>query len=672
MYVGGIQSKMITFVFSDNTKIKNTDNHEYYFEGDWQPARNIAERAMALCFKHQKPIPNIFDGKTYDNRLSWFKKTYDNEAGNRQIRLFKNFYYYKRKNKADKITQTCSSGIFREQRKQALRKSHRLQSFKQFIREFGVGYLERKRSTFFEKLKGIQKRTRTQKSYNWGERVELEVKRVSNTGDTSKIQSQSLYQKNVINRVRGERIDNKGYCSKKELDAFEIKINDIIEINFENSNEPVYDLCIEDNHNYLVTEKNIIVHNSGKSFLGCNLIFGDALMYPETHYFIAREALNDIRKFTIPSIHEVFNSWGLDPKYYKFNGQDNMFTMYNGSVVYLLEARYLPSDPQFMRFGSMQMTRGWIEEGGQVDEEAKNNLAASIGRWNNDKYGLHRKLLITCNPSKNFLYKNYKKFREGALEPHIKFLQALPTDNKMLNSGYLEHLNLTLSASEKERLLHGNWEYDDDPSALCDYEKLIELFTNKFDSLSQGQKYITADIARFGSDKIVIGLWHGFKVTVKTFTKQSITETAAYIEKLRTENNIPLSNVIVDEDGVGGGAKDIIKCKGFVNNSKALDGENYENLQAQCAFKLADRINVNGIYFECDDLKIQADTIEELEQLKRKNIDNDGKQGIVGKDHVKSIIGRSPDYRDMLLMREWFELKSNRSSGVFDYSFGAV
>lgn len=408
---------------------------------------------------------------------------------------------------------------------------------------------------------------------------------------------------------------------------------------------------------------------SGKSYLGCKLVFGDALIYPETHYFIARKALNDLRKFTIPSIHEVFADWGITRDYYKFNGQDNVFTLYNGSKVFLLEASYQPSDPMYARFGSMQNTGGWIEEAGQLDEEAKNNLSASVGRWKNDKYGLKGKLLQTCNPSKNYLYKDYKAFKEGRLPEWKKFIQALPTDNKKLDSGYLEHLNQTLSKNEKERLLLGNWEYDDDPSALCNYEKIIEIFSNEFEPLKQGQKFITADIARFGSDKIVIGLWHGFSVKFKTFSKLAITETAKYIEQTRTENSIPLNNVIVDEDGVGGGAKDILKCKGFVNNSKALDDENYENLQAQCAYKLAERINANGIHVECDDLNIRENIIEELEQLKRKNVDGDGKQGIVGKEVVKSIIGRSPDYRDMLLMREWFELNSNKSSGVFDYSF---
>ena len=393
---------------------------------------------------------------------------------------------------------------------------------------------------------------------------------------------------------------------------------------------------------------------SGKSYLGCELIFGDALMYPETHYFIARKALNDLRKFTIPSVHEVFNSWGLNPNYYRFNGQDNLFTLYNGSKVFLLEASYQPSDPEYYRFGSMQMTRGWIEEAGQIEEEAKNNLAASIGRWNNDKYNLTGKLLQTCNPSKNYLYRDYKAHKDGSLPDRKKFIQALPTDNKMLDAGYLENLNQTLSKNEKERLLYGNWEYSNDPADLCDYEKIIDIFTNKFTDLKQGEKYITCDVARLGSDKIVIGYWQGFWCRYKTYEKKRITESYDFINTLRLANGVPLQNVICDEDGVGGGLVDMLGCKGFVNNSRPLNGENFENLQAQCSFKLAERINNNGLYIENQEDK--QEIIEELEQLKQKNVDGDGKKGIVGKDKVKEVLGRSPDFRDMLLMREYFEL----------------
>ena len=148
---------------------------------------------------------------------------------------------------------------------------------------------------------------------------------------------------------------------------------------------------------------------SSKSYLGVSLTFGDAFIYPGTHYFIARKKLNDIRKFTIPSIHEVFGHWGIQKNHWHYNGQDSFYELYNGSRVYLLDAKYLPSDPLYMRFGSMQMTRGMIEEAGEFEEAAKNNLSASVGRWKNDEYDLTAKLLRTCNPSKNYLYRDYYK-----------------------------------------------------------------------------------------------------------------------------------------------------------------------------------------------------------------------------------------------------------------------
>lgn len=395
---------------------------------------------------------------------------------------------------------------------------------------------------------------------------------------------------------------------------------------------------------------------SGKSFGGVNLIFGDAFLYPETHYFIARKKLNDIRKFTIPTIHEVFEYWGLNEQYYSFNGTDNFFTLYNKSKVFLLEAKYLPSDPQYMRFGSMQMTRGMIEEAGEFEKDAKENLHASIGRWKNDKYNLVGKLLQTCNPSKNYLYKEYyRPHKLGELEPFKKFIQALPTDNKKLDKGYLENLNRVLSKNAKERLLKGNWEFDDDPNALVDYENILALFTN---IPKRGEKYITADIARLGSDKAVIMVWEGFTIIeIVEFAISRTTEIQTTIQALRTKYNIPTTRVVCDEDGVGGGVVDNLKCKGFVNGSKAQNDENYANLKTQCAYYLAKAINAFDISFQCDlSPKQQEQIIEELEQLKSRDTDIDGKLKIISKQEMKDNIGRSPDYLDAMLMRFYFVL----------------
>ncbi len=400
---------------------------------------------------------------------------------------------------------------------------------------------------------------------------------------------------------------------------------------------------------------------SAKSYTGVSLIFGDAFIYPGTHYFIARRRLNDIRKYTIPSVYEVFEHWHIKPSMFKYNGQDNYFELHNGSRVYLLEASYQPSDPLYYRFGSMQMTRGWIEEAGEVQEAAKNNLAASIGRWKNDIYNLTPKLLQTCNPSKNYLYRDYyMKHKQFTLESWKCFIQALPTDNKMLPSEYLESLRRTLSPSEKERLLNGNWEYDDDPAVMMEYESILNIFKNEH--VPAGLEYITADIARLGKDTTRIYRWSGLRcVEIVTLVKKRVNEVADRIRQMANDHSIPMSRVVVDEDGVGGGVVDLLQCVGFVNNSGAINGENFDNLKSQCYFKLADLVNENMVYIACKETETVEAIIEELEQVKQKHVDSDLKKGVVPKEDVKEMLGRSPDHSDAIMMRMYFEIQPQSS-----------
>jgi hypothetical protein len=400
---------------------------------------------------------------------------------------------------------------------------------------------------------------------------------------------------------------------------------------------------------------------SAKSFTGCSLIFGDAFIYPNTHYFIARENLNDLRKFTIPSIYEVFKLWGINSKMYSYNGMDNYFTLNNGSKVFLLSGQYLPSDPEYYRFGSMQNTRGWIEEAGQFNEEAKNNLFASVGRWNNEKYKINGKILQTCNPSKNYLYRDYYlPNKNGTIENWKRFIQAFPQDNKMLDAGYLDNLNRSLNKNQKERLLKGNWEYDDDPSVLCDYENIISMFSNTQIKQSK-EKYITADIARMGSDKAIIAVWQGWEIIeFVIFEISKTTDIQQAINTLSSKHNIPKFKIIADEDGVGGGVVDNLGIKGFINNSKALNGDNYFNLQSQCGYMLAEIINTFQLYISADlSDKHKQEIIEDIEQLKTYKSDSDTKLRILPKEQIKQILGRSPDWRDVLLMRAYFDLHKN-------------
>jgi len=402
----------------------------------------------------------------------------------------------------------------------------------------------------------------------------------------------------------------------------------------------------------------------GKSYLGINLIFGDALTYDGTHYFIARKELNDLRKFTIPSIHEVFTHWGFEPnKYLQWHGQDNFFQLPNDSKVFLISAKHLPGDPYFERFGSMQMTRGWIEEAGEFSPSAKSNLQASIGRWKNDTYGLVPKLLQTFNPSKNYLYIDYyKPFKAGKLESWKRFIQALPQDNKKLPKGYIENLERTLSKNEKQRLLYGNWEYEDDPSALMDYESIISIFSN-IHVIKTGKRCMTADVARFGKDKTKIRIWDGWVVIhYEQMEGKNTREVADKIKELAVKYQVPLTQVVIDEDGIGGGVVDNFpknSVKGFIANSRPVNpkpGENYENIKAQCAYIVADKVKKKEVYEEQNDPVARERLIEDLEQVKEKNTDSQGKRGILSKEEVKKVLQRSPDDGDTWIMRGLLEV----------------
>lgn len=408
---------------------------------------------------------------------------------------------------------------------------------------------------------------------------------------------------------------------------------------------------------------------SGKSFLGVNLIFSDALTYPETFYFIARKQLIDLRKYTIPTIYEVFEKWGLTREYFRYQGNDNYFLLHNDSRVYLLDARYMPTDPQYQRFGSMQMTRGWIEEAGEFSLDAKNNLQASIGRWKNDKYNLSPKLLQTCNPSKNYLYSDYyKKQKEGKLEDWKRFVQALPTDNKMLPKGYLQNLERSLTKNQKERLLYGNWEYDDDPDLLIDYDAVCDCFTN--DHVTEGErKSISADLAMKGRDRFVAGSWKGLVVRVaidKPYSPAKEIETD--LKRLMQKDGVGRSRTVADSDGLGAYLESYIEgIKEFHGGATANDTDNYRNLKSECAYKLAEVINKREIKIICS--KEQEELIkEELMVLKGENPNSDSRKIIISKDAMKGLLGRSPDYLDMLIMGMYFEIKPP-SKGIRKVSF---
>jgi len=396
----------------------------------------------------------------------------------------------------------------------------------------------------------------------------------------------------------------------------------------------------------------------GKSALGCLWLIDMCQNYPKSRWLMGRSKLKTLKETTLATFFELASKLEILNQF-NYNQQAGVIYWNNGSEILLKDLFLYPSDPEFDSLGSLEISGAFIDEVSQVSYKAW-QIVQSRCRYKLKDFGIIPKILGTCNPTKKWVYKEfYKPWREKELKQTRSFVQALPTDNPHLPKPYLESL-LSLDETSKQRLYYGNWEYDDDPAKLINYDSILDLWNN--DHVKGGTKYITADIARFGSDKGVIGVWDDRRIIdIVTLDHSSVTDTAKKIKELQNIYGVMNSNTICDEDGVGGGVVDILKCKGFVNGSTPIKEEfkkvEYSNLKTQCYYRLANSINNGLIYISKPFADISEKLIEELEQVKRDKIDNDTKLYLIPKEKVKEILGRSPDYSDMLMMREWFDLK---------------
>ena len=401
----------------------------------------------------------------------------------------------------------------------------------------------------------------------------------------------------------------------------------------------------------------------GKSAFGCLWLISMCQNYPNTRWLMGRSKLKTLKETTLNTFFELASKLDIGDEF-KYNAQSNVIHFENGSEIILKDLFLYPSDPNYDSLGSLEITGAFIDECNQVVYKAWQIVKSRI-RYKLNEYNLIPKMLGTLNPAKNWTYKEfYQPSKNGTLKDYRKFIQALPQDNPHLHPSYLKSL-LQLDNNAKQRLYYGNWEYDDDPSTLIDMDAIIDYF-NPVHLNDNGKHYITIDVARKGKDTTVFRVWNNWKcIEVIVFAKNTIVEAYNEARKLQAKYNIPNSQTIADEDGVGGGLVDMLRCQGFVNNSKALNGENYENLKSQCSILMAKKIQARECGEVCNNTHIRDIVSEEMEQIKQKEIDKDTRLGIIPKDIIKANIGRSPDHWDSIMMRYYFELKPKGNYSIY-------
>lgn len=422
----------------------------------------------------------------------------------------------------------------------------------------------------------------------------------------------------------------------------------------------------------------------GKTWFGAEWLLTNCYRYPGTKWFLGRNELTRLMASSYATFRKVCAHHSIPTSDWKFNGQYHFIEFKNpetglfdglGSRIDLLDLKLTPQDPMFERFGSLEYTGGWIEEAGEVHFLAFDVLKGRVGRWYNERYGLNpAKILLTCNPKKNWLYRIfYKPWKKGQLPSDYAFIQALYKDNPYTAEEAEKRLDKITDSIMRMRLKMGLWEYESDDNSLLDYDSIIDLFTNTLAAApingfqSNEERYLTADVARYGSDKITIGDWKGFNV-YKLQWKQhrGIDQTSADVKEELRKERIPYSHALADDDGVGGGVVDSVRgIKGFVGNSSPIEvkgrKENYRNLRSQCGFMFAEKVMKHEVAITAPMTEATREMIiEDLQQLKKKETKDESVLQLIPKDEIKEALGRSPDFGDMLMMRMYFELKKPR------------
>lgn len=394
----------------------------------------------------------------------------------------------------------------------------------------------------------------------------------------------------------------------------------------------------------------------GKTWLGCFWQVTNRLKYPKSVGMICREQLIQLNDTTMKTFFEVIEYLGLGDQVYFKGGMANSAYFSNGSMIFFRSLQKKPRDPNFDRFGSYAITDLFVDESQQVSEKAINVLRGRFSlleglNLDGTKWKTIPKAMYSCNPSRGWNYTLFvKPAKDGNMAPYRRFVKALPKDNPYVTQDYIDNL-LRSDKITVQRLYYGNFEYDDDPASLIDYDALIDMFHNEH-ILPVGGRSCSADIATKGRDRFVAGSWVGNVCTI-TIDKQysPSKEVQDDLKNLLIRDRIPRSLTVVDADGVGSFLESYLEgIKEFHGGWKPLDPR-YQNLRAECYFKLAELINNRRIRVICTDEQRDR-IIDELGALKQAHIDNDvGRKDVIKKDEWKTLLGgKSPDYSDMLMM----------------------
>lgn len=452
---------------------------------------------------------------------------------------------------------------------------------------------------------------------------------------------------------------------------------------------------------------------SGKSFVA-SLWLTDMCLDKDNPGLRYAACAYDIEKSKDTILHTLRTVFGLKGlvedvhwKYYK-NDKEIVF-LETQSSIHLFGLPTKKYDPTNEWLRGYEFTGAWIDESDTISYNVIKTFYTRIGRVNNkvkipaedmtDKEreenpywkeddGYYKvlvpiKIFETFNPNQGHtferFYMPYKRNEEGT----TRFVRTYMKDAYSERDPYYQSLKNMPEGPEKDRMFYGSFEYNASENALFNYNDIEKMWqtTNPSRSLIPVMSAVVdvAGIGKAKNDKTTISVWEDLHCTYTREVKNVATTEGLIFEIKKTlaMYNVPIQNLVIDANGIGAmiaTSAELKGCKSFMAHGSVVKenigstntfkrGTNvmeetkqgrFHRLKDQCTYLLSEYIS-NG------DISINA-TPSVREEIKRELIIYEGAESssgvmrVTSKDKIRDLLGRSPDFSDLLVMRMYLEL----------------
>lgn len=285
--------------------------------------------------------------------------------------------------------------------------------------------------------------------------------------------------------------------------------------------------------------------------------------------------------------------------------------------------------------------------------------------WGDSKEEVYKKCKISID---NVLRSVGGRFTYENVIKSFVFYQGFLSENDTLDGNYLGSA-LASGGKTAQQLIGANFNADDDDDNIpIPSNKARECFIN--DPAVNGDKWITVDLADFGSDNMVALAWNGFHVfDILTLGHTTPRENAIRVKQFAQENEIADDHIVFDGTA-GRYFNDYIpEAHAYLSSTRPiglykLSARTFKDL---CYLRLVRMINAGHITFSEEvarkvykhqNLKyvvmVQNEFLEECSVVRFDDVGS-GKKSLWNKKKMNAMLGkgRSMDLLDPCAMRMW-------------------